>query len=267
MDDIRHYDTIHDFINACNAPAKHDWTYRPSKDDGSKDFTGTHTYKEAENLASNGWEHGLKQITNNLSLINKTVEGGEIIKSIAGSHPDIARFIAGMPDCMNRRVITDSAKKPCLDIVLNGSYGSKISTTQIINYGSAIASIIDDLENSGYSISLTVSATTLPAYKNNYGCMLNLKQQGESMDIGKLIFFIAHPSFLRRLAFSHWETQVTLEALTLRYGKISDLPKNLQGDIYFGKHSDLSSCNTMQGAITYVKETIKRQIPDLLQAA
>lgn len=266
--DIKTYDTVTSFLAACNAPPDKSFNGRRySHALGHADWMGTDTYEAAEKLALYGWERGLEQVSEKLALINKTVEGRSMQKSVAGSHPDVARFIAGMPDCMNSRRYTDSAKKPCLDIVLNCSYSSRVNPSNIINYGTAIASVIDELENSGYSVSLNIGDCCELKGKKVSGMLIDVKKQGENMDIGKLIFFIAHPSFLRRLAFSWLEANNTKYQIADNYGSIYDIPEAMRGDLYFGKQGTLSECNDMEGALAYVKGIVSAQMPELLQAA
>jgi hypothetical protein len=169
---------------------------------------------------------------------------------------------------MNHKVVNQAAQAPCIDIVMNCSYSGAIDAKHIMNYGAAIASYIDALEASGYSVSLAIGAAS-ETYQSNIeqGCVINLKTQGEALDLGKLAFFIAHPSFLRRLAFAQWEVFNTKDDLINGYGKVCDFPQNLQGQVYFGKATSLSSCATLQGAIEHVQRVINAQMPELLQAA
>lgn len=268
--DIRHYDNITKFLEACDKPVDDSWSEhtRSSRQEGKRDsWYGNVTYDGAKQMALYGWDKGLAKISESMARINKVCERRVMGKHVAGSHPDVARFIAGMPDCMNRRMASDAAKKPCLDIVLNTSYSCAVMPNDIINYGAAIASVIDELENTGYSISLVAGALSNNNDNVHTGCFINIKQQGEAMDIGKLVYFIAHTSFFRRLCFSHWEANNRYSALSNGYGVICDLPRHMQGDLYFGRQSDLSKCGTMEGALEFVKSKVSQQLPDLLDQA
>lgn len=264
---IEIHDSVESFIKFCDNQPNKTWEgkSRSSNQKGNTGWYGNVSYDGAKALALNGWDKGLKDISERMAQITKECHGKVTLKSIAGSHPDVARFIAGMPDCMNRRIYSDAAKKPCLDIVLNQSYSASVKSSDIMNYGAAIASFIDQLENSGYSISLSIAAvsTTYGTYINN-GFLLHLKNQGEALDIGKLVYFIAHTSMLRRLGFAHWEVQCNYDELAGGYGCIVDLPKHMQGDLYFGKEGNLSQCNTIDSALEYVKQQVTKQMPDLL---
>lgn len=265
--DIKTYETVSEFIDACNQPIDPTWAGSNRSSRGETGgWHGTKTYEEAVKLATYGWETGLKQMNDGIAKIQKETLGRVMVKSVAGSHPDVARFISGMPDCMNTRVYSDSAKKPCIDIAINASYSASIKPDQIMNYGIAVASLIDDLESNGYSIQLAVASTSINHSNVNQGCLIRIKNHGESMDIGKLVYFIAHPSFLRRLAFSHWEANNKQSDLSYGYGTIADLPKPMQGDLYFGKEGSLSKCNDIRAAVDYVQSVVRAQMPDLIDA-
>ena len=265
-ENIKIYETVSEFIAACDKPVDPTWagSKRSSRGDRGNNWHGTSSYEEAVKLAVYGWEKGLSQMNDGIAKIQKETTGKVTIKSIAGSHPDVARFIAGMPDCMNTRVYSDAAKKPCIDIAISASYSASIRADQIMNYGIAVASLIDDLESNGYSIQLAVASISINHSNVNQGCLIKIKNHGEAMDMGKLVYFIAHPSFLRRLAFSHWEANNTQSDLYDGYGTIADLPKNIQGDLYFGKESNLSKCNDINSAIEYVQSVVTKQMPDLI---
>lgn len=259
---IKSFSTVTELLKACSAEPT--FTLRRTSHSAERaSWLGSKSYEEAENLASCGWDKGLKEITERLASIPKECEGRVVMKDIAGSHPDVARFVAGMPDCMNRRVVSDAARKPCLDIVVNASYSGATDVNDIINYGSAIASHIDELENSGYSISLAVAYTSETCRTQiAQGCMLQVKKHGEPLDLGKLVFFVAHPSAYRRIGFAYWETTCTNDELASSYGHcLESFPESLRGDLFFGDVHP--SCRTVKKAMDYVRKIINAQMPEL----
>lgn len=188
-------------------------------------------------------------------------------KAIAGSHPDVARFIAGMPDNMNKRIVSDCMRKPCYDIVVNASYSCDITTKQIMNYGAAIANAIDTLEGLGYSISLKLAHAARNDDKAWGECIV-MKSHGEALDLDRMAFYVAHPSFLRRLVFSHNEAFNTQATISYGYGSPCGLPEeHMLGDtiMYFPHQRSLDDCDTLTGALDHVFHLIKSQHPDLIE--
>ena len=263
------FETVQEFIDyTLNEPTDSTWNGKErASREGSNSFTGTYTFSEACKLATDGWPDGLKKVTEKLGLSLSHGRSKIRIHDVAGDLPDIGRFLASQPDCMSRRVVQQGMKKPIIDIVLNGSYSAYINTDKIINYGAAIASVIDELENAGFSVGLQVCGVT----SSGKGCgpIINIKKPGEPMEIDRMIFFTAHPSFFRRFCFSFFESTLDRPTLGHDYG----IPQNLdkqhipEGAIYFpcnksGEGVD-NQCGSIEGAREYVKSIVRKQRPDL----
>ncbi len=173
---------------------------------------------------------------------------------------------------MSRRVIRESSKRPIVDIVINASYSSIVSANTIMNYGAAIAIVIDELEDQGFSVGLHVGAANAHSGKdgNTYGTLVEVKRSGERMDIDRLIFFTANPAFLRRFVFAYWETKYdgSTGGFQYGYGRIAEMEiKNYPDDsVYFGmQDGELNrSCNTVESAKAFIKKRIKTQRPDMV---
>lgn len=268
---IKVYETAIDLLEECGKqPFDAAWAgYRSShneqNDSGAK-WYGSDSYDHAKSLALHGWEKGLKDISGKIAVVTSEFPARVTLKDICGNVPDIGRFLANMPDCMNRRVHSESARKPIVSIMVNASYSGSISAEHIMNYGAAIACLVDSLENAGYSVMLRASSTSLNYEGVNQGFIINVKNHGEYLDMGKVAFFLAHPSFLRRIAFAHWEVNNTKASLYSGYGMISDIPKDMQEDaVYFGKQGSLCDCASMEGALKSVMRKLKEQRPDMLE--
>lgn len=238
---------------------------------GKKDWYGTASFPESVNLAEKGWKEGLDFLTSKLGVSLNKERARTTVFEVAGDRPDIGRFLSGVPNNMARRVVSESNRRPIVEIVLNASYSGGVSASTIMYYGAAICSFIDELESTGYSVSLSVGASNDACQDgiHTYTNLVEVKQPGEVMELDRLIFFTAHPSFLRRFCFGYWETRYAPSGFAGGYGhcdeiKSENLPDNV---IYFGMgvlNSKMSEmCQTMDGARKYVKGLIQEQRKDL----
>ena len=98
-------------------------------------------------MASEGWPEGLDKISKELDM-NLLDNGASKlwVNDIAGHCQALPRFLAGMPDSMQRRVIQSSRKNPVIDFLVNVGNRADKSVIAITNRGIAIASVIDTLE-------------------------------------------------------------------------------------------------------------------------
>ena len=78
------------------------------------------------------------------------------------------------------------------------------SMQEITNWGVSILSYIDRLEDEGYSAEVVVSSCACGSEITGRLLDFSLvaKESGEALDLDKLAFIIAHPSFIRRLYFA-----------------------------------------------------------------
>jgi hypothetical protein len=189
------------------------------------------------------------------------------IKSVAGAFPDVGRYIAGMPDCMNRKTISEAKRKPCMDIVVNAAYNGNVRAENILNYGAVLASLIDSLEQAGYSLSIRVGVAVRTQKSVTKGYLVSIKEHGDHLDVGRMAYFVGHVSMLRRLGFSHIENHLYYNKdVGKGHGSAAEMPDDCRGNLYFGQ-DELYACRDMQGAMEYVQKKVKAQMPELLQEA
>lgn len=267
------YNNVSDFLADCDKPVGASWVgkTRYSQEVDQNSFCGGASYNQAKKMAVHGWPEGLKKMTDKISSAATNAGPQNLnVKAIAGHSPDVARFIAGVPDCMNRKIMTNARRKPCLDIVVCGGFSGDVGAEQIMNYGAAVVSVIDGLELAGYSLSVIVGSI-VDFSSITSGAFVRLKNHGEHLDLGRLAFFVAHPASLRRLRFAHREVFVSHNEVGSGYGRSIDLTaEDMPRDLYFPKHTSnggIISCGTFAGAMRYVTGIVKKQMPELVQEA
>lgn len=265
--EVKRFETVQDFVDyTLNTPALASWQFaeRHSRDTSRENWYGTKNIEEACKLAAQGWPEGLERMTKKMDMNLSKGRAKFRINDVAGDIPNIGRFLAGQPDSMTRRVVDQSIKKPIIDLTLNACFSFNVKAEHIMNYGAAIASAIDELEDAGFSVSLELGAINEYG-KQRKGCMINIKKPSEPMDVDRMVFFVAHPSFFRRFCFSYWETVYESGLGDAGYGIISDFEKDdyAEGAIYFKSLNHLQPCDTVENARAFVRKIIKQQRPDL----
>jgi len=265
---IEHFDSVDALINAVNDRTPHQSWLSPSdrRDAVNKsgDFYGV-SLPQAINLAAHGWPQGLSDLQKTLGLSPYRAKSRSRQFHVAGDFPDIGRFLSGVPDVMSRTVTDPTIRRPIIELIINVAVSCTVEKSSIINYGGALVSVLDELENVGFSVSLIVGSAVKTHTNRTIGLTLDLKRPGEPLELDRLAFFLAHPSSLRRIMFAHWETITEYNDLKSNYGWPSQFPDRSDDVIHFPKHSiELNTlAQTPEHARAYVRSHIKSLRPDL----
>lgn len=267
-DKIKHYESAGHFVqDVKNKPEKTGWNLAGQFSD---DWAGG-SIEQAYNLAENGWPEGLKMLTQKIGVHKNQERGKTRINDVAGDFPNVARYLSSAPDCMTRRVVRESNRKPILDIFINPTGHGSADKSCFFNLGAATAMLIDSLEQGGYSTCLTIAhvSKSQRGTKETFGVFFPIKRDGEVLDLERIIYFIAHPSFLRRLTFRHSAQMFEFKNLGYGMGSCEEnetvkkyVPANT---IVISPAVEIERCNTVDKAIAFLRSMIKEQRPDLLE--
>lgn len=279
---VKNFQTVESFLEFCAADPRPEtgWATeasngmgrtRSSREVNDGKFSGVKTFGQAVDLAKGGWKEGLAMIAEKTGIIT-TGKARYRDHDVCGDLPDIGRFLAGSPVCMTRRRIQESTRRPIVELVLNATFSCRIKAQAIKNYGAAVATVIDELENAGFSVALKAGCSTYSRYSGGSLTVVNIvdvKKAGEAMELDRMIFFTAHPSFLRRLSFAFFENVVDHESkIDFGYGVPVELPKGeiAEDAVHFTERENgslNSNCATMQTALEYVKRKVKQARPEI----
>lgn len=255
-----------DHVRTCTTQP--DWEYQSWLKDNEQWAGGS--YSQALEYASNGWPEGLKKLTGQMDILKTHGRGKSRLNDVAGDYPIVARAVAGLPDSMSRRVMSDSSRKPIIDIYICPVMTSQGDADKFIILGAAMADFIDACEGVGYSVNLMVS---MVAQRNGYagGSCFPLKTGGQSLDLEKIVYFIGHPTFLRRLGFKDFANKM----------KQSELGQNMGRACEMGIHAEIAEKNSIMllpdahivnnirnviDARRWVEAEVKRQRPELIDS-
>ena len=226
------YDTVSEFVDRINSQKvsklfiDNGRENRLASVDGSEEFTYTESYEVANKLM----EFGDKDMANKINEMADAVDTDDVDvfvqsikakneRSFVGSMPHVPSYLVGNPRNMirKRRIPTDTK---IINIVYNCSIDCGQVTDDMIKVGAKILYCLKEFEKAGYSVNLYMSflGRTFWGSESNaksndevLGCVVKIKDSGQYMDIEKLAYLLANPSFFRRHYFRFIETEQTLK--------------------------------------------------------
>jgi len=182
---------------------------------GKSAFTKTDNFAEATKLAEDGWSAGREMVSKLTGALISSVSGRimrhEWVPDVEGQYVDLGLYIAKEPEHWIRPEEHEgfgSARRH-LKILYNGSVSCGVDAKVINARGAAIAALAELLELAGDSVSInlqySVAASPDMAVAKAYVDKIPVKRPGDRVDLNMLMFWLAHPSALRRIAFGSWE--------------------------------------------------------------
>lgn len=245
-----------------------------SSETGSRDFTGTGNFKEAEKLIGSGWTLGRDQLVESI----KTVNIGENIvynkhlpiHDVVGHSPDVPRAIIGLPDAMmDTEIIPQKAK--VINAIVSNSASWNYSTESIMQRGAAILKYIQEIEKNQVRICIWVVTSTV--HDNEWvSCYTKVKRAEEPINLRRIAFPIAHPSMLRRIFFRVLETTpVTTRGWNYGYGRPNDaasilaIPKNITNPIFFPSLNEIPETRSGKEYILKVIKYNKDKVRPIIE--
>lgn len=183
------------------------------------EFTGTHSYEEAENLIVNGDKKLYEKIKDRLKVSRdiKTdiLPKRQIKNDIIGYAPNVPNAIMGLPNSMIN-IEKKPMKSKTVSILYSPTENCYISKEEFIKSGVAVLNVINSLELSGYRCNLKVflfNGENLMSGEDReiFRCALQVKDYREHLDLLKIAFPFANASLLRRFGFRALETNPNIE--------------------------------------------------------
>lgn len=184
---------------------------------GTKRFTGTASFEEADDLRRKGDKKSLSMLNDYKIKFDKYIQynNGYKIKQrndIHGFVPIVPNAIIGLPLSMINQS-REPKKVKGIDIFYNVSIRCATSTEDIARKGAIMLSLIDALERKGFRVNLKVGSVCM---KGNtvHGVVTTMKRYDEPLNIRKLAYYLVNPSCLRRTFFKLKETISELTDVT-----------------------------------------------------
>lgn len=174
---------------------------------GKADFFGCESYDDANRLALYGWDKGVTAIQ---GLQAATAGGNAKFRpsyDMAGGVPNIPRAISGNPMCW-RRMRRNTPAARVLTLAFCSTVASNVTAQKLANVAAVVLDVVAGLEKSGYRLNIYAGCVTCSNYKETdfAACWIKVKEAGQYLQISRVAYPLAHPSFFRRHLFRWQET-------------------------------------------------------------
>jgi len=201
------------------------------------------SYGSVRELAKTGWadhQPAVMDIANLLfNKISSKIERNDPCLALVGADIDIGAYCDGSPECMvmMQPTMVDGRGQRILSLAYNVSTSGDIDAASLTKKGSVAASLIYLLETVGYRVELW-ACFGAKRVNTQYQWRALVKQADQPLDMGRMLFAIAHPGMLRRLTFHMMDTEPTevAQAIDARrsYGSPTEPSFKDKFDIYIG---------------------------------
>ena len=204
-------------------------------------FYQTNSFDEAKELCRYGCHKDFDKLVELKYTLEKYIKMSRMKQKqynyYVGYVPDVKAYLEGNPLSMLNK---ENPKRKHIDIYYNSAILGHVTTEQIFNRGAVTLSLVEILENMGFSVGLYVFTMSSCNGQVHYA-KFNLKSPNERLNMQKLFFPLCHPSFLRRLVFRlREETPDITRPWNDGYGRTCD--DKMIRDIIDLKDNDIVIC-------------------------
>jgi hypothetical protein len=245
-----------DYINA----TPRNWSIK-SSEAGDRDYSWDLSagYQGACKLASLGWQQGARNLATGLERLRPQATAHYKRYAVSGQRLSVVRYVTGNPRCMVKKA-TDQNAKPAIRLAVNVCANAGTTAENMSNYGLAIASYVEQLEQAGYKVEvLAVIPDKLDAQRIKRAVYSwTVKGLYDRMNFSDMAFSIGHPACFRRLGFALIER--TPSETVYGYGAASDIkPTDLPDGNYIilnGMPQSNQHSTTPEKALSHIAKVI-----------
>lgn len=209
---------------------------------GTAEWAGA-TWEEALRLAVDGWHLPLQEQRITVGALRERAGLGAPVMSlepvwdVTGSEVDIGAYLAGEPECMvdsvPRRV---SRRGKVVTFLIPAAYSHETPHGSVRNRGLALVALCAALIEAGHGVEIWSGFTARAGEDEVHSGVARVITPGEPLDVGRLIFAVAHPAMLRRLWLAVWDGQDAATAAAFKaasYGRppYTCRPGDLPGEV------------------------------------
>ncbi len=205
MEYKRRFESLEKLLERAEEPTDLPEYLRASEMPKQADWYGTDSVAESLRLARYGWAEGRERMSamqkRLTELVRQRVNSRqEVLWDVAGAVVDVGRFCEGEPEnMMYFEPSPTEGKGRIVKLSVNVTASCDIQANDIYWRGAAIISLVDLLESNGFSVEIEVCEGS-----RSRGCSLMeysfpAKVPGYQLDVDRLAFVMANPSFLRRV--------------------------------------------------------------------
>ena len=181
--------------------------YGSSDKDGMDGWDGMRSFAEAKELARSGWHDVRPQVEELLNQMSEVIAdrleiAPNMVWNVAGGVVDVGRYCGNEPMCMLDFPM-EPAERMGKVVKLFIDYGasSQFSGDFIMKRGIVLLALVDTLQKLGVSVEI-YGETAITGGSAFHTTVTKLHDPTDRLDIDELMFTLAHPAMLRRMAFA-----------------------------------------------------------------
>ena len=264
---IQTFDSVSEFVEFSD---KHATDARSGR---KNDWHGNVTFAESVDMSHIGWKEGaVKALAIETRLASKATSilaQQSPFMSTEGLEIDMGAYCSGQPECWVDTVPEYlPANGNVVKVVANLAASSGVGPEQMIARGCALSALCAALETSGRGCEVWGAfplEETWSGKGRTVTAMIKVKAAGQPMDLGRLAYAMAHPSFLRQVGFG-WLDHVQSKGYAVGkadcYGIPGAMPDSCLGDVgnppmlYGG---DDRFGRDARAALDWIKDVLKKQ--------
>lgn len=204
--DFESLDSMVDYVEDNGAQGR--WKYDPHSRHRAGSFHGRHGWKATIKAARLGWKEGREAFAGKVmaAKVMASIEKRDAFDyDVAGYRPLVPLYAAGCPAHMLTVVDSESMTSNVVRLQVDLCAGAGRSSESLVNWGSALCVLVDALTTAGQSVevigSIRVTRTGDDSVESVTANTV-IKPAGQSLDIDRMAFALAHPCYLRRLFFA-----------------------------------------------------------------
>lgn len=178
-----------------------------SDKDGVNGWDGMKNFAQANELARSGWHDirpEVEKLLNNMSeVIADRLELSPAMQwNVAGGVVDVGRYCGNEPMCM-----IDFPMEPqermgkVVKLFIDYGASASFSGEFIMKRGIVLLALVDTLQKLGVSVEI-YGETAITSGTTCHTTVTKLHDPTDRLDIDELMFTLAHPAMLRRMAFA-----------------------------------------------------------------
>jgi hypothetical protein len=205
------FDSVASFARQAE-DTSHKATHSSSKSEDD-DWAGG-SFKQATDMIDTGWPEGREKMGASLAEVSTTpTMMASLAMDVAGAYPIAALAAAGDPCAMVDLQPIEDRVRPIVRLVVGRVASALYSAKEFMNYGVAVLSYVEGLEAAGFRVEIEANMACMMDNRIKVDCRVTLKKAEEPIEMDKLAYALAHPTFLRRICFRVWESIPEIDAI------------------------------------------------------
>lgn len=213
-------------LKACDRPVNSAWQGQDRESHQNGDWGGVHSFLEAVDKAHEGFTEVTEEMKQTYDSSKKYVferiKPRQVlpINSYVGSTPNVTRAILGLPKDM-RKIKMEPRKAPGIDITYELGLNCGYSDDDLKERGARMLVLLSMFAMHGIPVKMSVSDSHTGLRQDRDEIAMyryGIQDYGDTMNIRKVSYWLAHPSVHRRISFAITETSPIITRFSYGYG-------------------------------------------------